>query len=513
MDTTCLRIESMPEGGVRVEGPAEHEVGFRLPAAAAGGVFAARRWDGSSLHVETDRVGQRPLFIAAPARSAVVSPSLVRILADTGDATLDDDALAVLLRLGFPIDDRTPFRGVRAVPAGGLVWRAGEGASPPRPLPLVAARTMSRDDAIDGYIERFRTAIARRAPGAGPSATLLSGGRDSRHIALELARAGTLPDRAITMRRYRPMPNDDLAVARELAARIGLVHETVPLDGSFTHYERQKNVLAHMCATEHWWFVPVGETLARRAVVSYDGIAGDVLSAGLFLTEAQHRLFEEGDHEALADVILRRWCAHDLDDWGDLLGDDERRRWSRERAIALLCENFRRYEGQANPVGMFYFWSRTRRSIALSPYALCAAVPTAHAPFLDGDVYDHLASIPAEHMWSHELHTDAITRAYPEHADIGYATSGPGRWSLAIAPVQAIRSGLALLGYARRDAPDRAPLVRAWLARVLRHRRAPRIPRRTVHFLVQLDALARGSAERDLASVEHLGDGAGSAGS
>jgi hypothetical protein len=46
------------------------------------------------------------------------------------------------------------------------------------------------------------------------------------------------------------------------------------------------------------------------------------------------------------------------------------------------------------------------------------------APYLDYDLYDFLASLPAAFQLENDLHTGVIQRAYPEYKDIAYASGG-----------------------------------------------------------------------------------------
>jgi hypothetical protein len=46
---------------------------------------------------------------------------------------------------------------------------------------------------------------------------------------------------------------------------------------------------------------------------------------------------------------------------------------------------------------------------------------TVHAPYLDRDLFDLLASLPAALLMDRRLHTDAIARAYPHAAGIPYS--------------------------------------------------------------------------------------------
>jgi hypothetical protein len=153
---------------------------------------------------------------------------------------------------------------------------------------------------------------------------------------------------------------------------------------------------------------------------TYDGIGGDVLSQSAFLNPDIVRLVEKGDAEAIAEYLLDGYGITVTEAALDrLLAPDLRRRLSRERAVARLGREIRRHLDAPNPIASFFFWNRTRREIALSPYALIRDV-VVYAPFLDHDVFDLLSSLPARDLLDRRLHTEALARAYPEIADVPY---------------------------------------------------------------------------------------------
>ncbi len=136
----------------------------------------------------------------------------------------------------------------------------------------------------------FREAIRRRPPESDDIVHLLSGGRDSRHILFELQLNGHAPRTCLTV----AYGGGDAAVARAVAQALGIEHVAVPAGGMTLAAERRKNALTNFCADEHTWVLPAADYLARRPTTLYDGLGGDVLSAGLFLSPKRLRLYEEG---------------------------------------------------------------------------------------------------------------------------------------------------------------------------------------------------------------------------
>ncbi len=377
-------------------------------------------WNGTCLSAAGDRYGMRPLFYAAWDNHFAISTSLCGVLRAGAPADLDETALSVFLRFGSFLGEDTPFRHVRVLPPSGtLSWRAGE-LNVSGSGPIIARRlNISRTAAIEAYIERFRRAIARRLV---PTFVLaLSGGRDSRHIALELARQGRLPEFIVTSR-WVP---DEARIAALIAARLGCAHVVVPGVSNLRKAECAKNGCTNLSTLEHAWFLPVAAQLAGR--VSYDGIAGDVLSTGTLLEPWNLELFEKDRLEELARRLLQRGNSPSI-----------RIALSYDAAVARMVQELRLHREAPNPVGSFFFWNRTRRTVASCPFGLVPGF--VYAPFLDDDLWDFLSGLPAEMLITHRFHDETIARTYPEFSDIPYAPKQFTAFPPAPYAVQGLRS-------------------------------------------------------------------------
>jgi hypothetical protein len=300
----------------------------------------------------------------------------------------DLEALSVRLRAGHFVGERTAFVSHRVVNT-----------------PIVFERSLglSRDAVIDGYIEHFRRAMAAQAP----EIVLLSGGRDSRHIFLELVATGRKPRLAITV----DLPlSQDAEIAARLCARAGVSHQVLTLNGRLSNWEREKNRLTALSAVEHAWLIPLRRHIAD--VVVYDGIGGDVLSAGLLQSRA---LFE-------------RFATNPDGYASEFLGSNAIDRvlpgvFSMDSAHAQVRAEMQRVGRAVNPLATFLFWNRTMRYIASAPLGARRVI----TPYLEPTLFEFLSRIPPEFTWDHDLHTETIARAYPEWADIPYSGKRSGR--------------------------------------------------------------------------------------
>jgi hypothetical protein len=376
-------------------------------------------WDGQRLTIRSDRFGVLPLFYHVDGEGIIVASSLFTIVRLTpAAAVIDEPAMAVFLRLGFFLGEDTCFAPIRALPPDAeLVWSPATGLAVQSGggywMPRVAACT--REAAVRRFDEALRWAITRLAPHHGTWIVPLSGGRDSRHLLLALAATGHKPDQCVSAHHYPPKGDDDTRVAALIAHAVGVPHVVVCQRPNMLRAELRKNRATHLGVLEHGWFAAVADTLGRIATGVWDGIAGDVLSAGLFLDRQRLSLFESDRLDALADILLGDDSYLRL-----LLRPRWRRRFARAAAVERLRAELGRHRDAANPVGSFFFWNRTRRAVALSPFALLRRRCSVIAPYLHPDVYSVLASLPAAMLLDHTLHTETIARSYPEFAHLPY---------------------------------------------------------------------------------------------
>jgi hypothetical protein len=384
------------------------------------GVFADWTWDGTRLVVRNDRYGFYPLYYFAQAGEIAISTSITTLLQLGAPATIDEPGMAVFLRLGFFIGEDTPFKAIRAVPrCQSFVWRA-EGLQIRFEQPRFKTNNISRESAIDGYISLFRQSIQRRPSNDYP--LFLSGGKDSRHILFELCAAGHRPSFCITSAKSIYWVDDEIAVARQLTAKLNLRHVTITKPNPSLDAELRANLATNFCSNEHAWFLPVVDYLSGNVKTTYDGIAGDVLSVGYFTNHERLAMFHASQFAELAVNLLdtRKESTKEAI-LAVILPSEEYRRFNRELAIEHLSNELKPHSESPDPIAAFYFANRTRRGIALQTYGLLSNIENIYCPYLDHDLYDFLSSLPAEMLIDHKFHRDTILRAYPEYSNIPFA--------------------------------------------------------------------------------------------
>lgn len=389
----------------------------------ADGIFARWCWDGTRLIANNDRYGFYPLFwCELPNGGVCISSSLVTLVEHGASTELNFEALSVFFRLGTFVGDDTPFTAVKTVPPNAVFeWQNGElkcyGRYPKTP----GASEISRDDAIDQYIGLFASAMAKRTPTPGKFAVPVSGGRDSRHILLELHRMGIEPDVCISARDNPPDPNQDPEIGRLLCNKLGFRHTVIDQQLSVMSAEIRKNQETHFCAAAHGWYLALADFLSNQFDYIYDGLGGDVLSQSSFLTPALDAAFHVDNTDTISSQLLFGPSPQKTVALKGLLKRQLQKSMAPPIAKRRLSREIEKHLDMPNPVASFFFWNRTRRMTSLAAYGLLNGKLQTHAPFLDHDLFDFMSTLPSEMLLDRTFHDDAIARAYPAFAQIPYA--------------------------------------------------------------------------------------------
>jgi hypothetical protein len=406
---------------LNVSGGKKGFLGYKLDSTSGdNGIFANWNTDNDSLTLFNDKFGMFPIYYTKTSNGVDFSSSIINLFVSEDHYQLDDAAIAVFLRMGSFIGENTPFSKIKALPPGTKLQFDKNGFRMENSAIACGKNaTNSLDDAQDVYGELFKKSVSKfREIFSNKIGIPLSGGRDSRHILFELIASGLNPYSCITMKHQPPKPNEDAEIAKELCSFLDLKHIVLKQDLSLLKMEKEKNILTNFCSIEHSWILPLSRYLFEENYSAiFDGIGGDVLSAGLFLTEYRLNLYIKEKFEDLANEILgpEGYLPH-------MLTKSAYSRFNREVAINLLVHELKRYVNAPNPVGQFFFWNRARRHIALSSWGILRQKTHVFAPYLDHEVYKFLSSLPAEYFLDHTFHENTIAKHYPAFAHLPYET-------------------------------------------------------------------------------------------
>lgn len=407
-------------GKLAFEGSQNNSFGYILPpsqnAQRADGVYVKWNWDGDTLVVENDAVGLFPLYYYVDDSQICISPYIELLLQRNFYLHLDMAALAVFLRTGNFLGADTPYREIKALsPNAKLSWKPGK-LNIESSIFIAEPLEITRSEAFDEYSRLFADSIQQTFFQDARSVLPLSGGRDSRHILAELCRQDRKPHTVITVNYAK----EDTLVAQKLAKFYGIEHAVIEPDGEIIDGQLQKNALTNYSALEHGWMVSMGEFMNDPNSVSYDGLGGDVLSAGLFLTTKRHALYRSGDIGQLAlDLMDAKPRLRQM--LNRILSHNFMAQLSESTGAKHLHEELLRFESAPNPIGSFHIHNRTRRTVAMAPLGLQRSVHTIFFPYFHNDLYQFLSRLPGEHFTDHTFHTDAIRKIYPEIGHIDFA--------------------------------------------------------------------------------------------
>jgi asparagine synthase (glutamine-hydrolysing) len=379
------------------------------------GIFAGWTWDGQTLDAFVDRLGMFPLYYGELPGGIAVSTHAAGVVEAGISREIDVVALQVLCALGFQVGIDTIFKSVKAFPVGGRLTWSPHRLAVQADVPVPTMNNLNRASARDAYLDLFGDSMRRRTVDGAPIRLPLSGGRDSRHILLELFEQGVRPERCYTSSLLTM--NDDASVARALCDKLAIPHVVSVLPGDLIGTEVEKNERLNYEAFEHGWVWKLAQDMRSPDAVSYDGIAGDVLSAGHFHDDENSRLYREQGFDELAERLAPARAMLQY----PIVTNDSRDAAHQRIISELLC-----YRGTHNPMMFFHLYNRSRR--AVSP-TICnlygSTVGKVFVPFLDRSVFDFLVGMPEEMFADKSFHTEAIAHRFPSFSSFRYSQKSP----------------------------------------------------------------------------------------
>lgn len=257
------------------------------------GMFAFALWDRSrrELTFGRDRFGEKPLYWGESGGALLFGSELRALAAHPAwEATLDRDALAAYLRLGWVPAPHTIYRRINKLAAGTLLTVTAEGTRQSRcywsateRAAKVAGRFQgSRNEAVAQLDALLAESVALRMRADVPVGVFLSGGIDSSLIAALMSQASTAPVHSFTVG-FDQAGLDESAHARAVAAELGTHHTEIRVD--------EKAALALVPDLPHLYDEPFADPAAlptvllaretrRQVTVALSGDGADELFGG-----------------------------------------------------------------------------------------------------------------------------------------------------------------------------------------------------------------------------------------
>lgn len=408
------------DAGIKIQGQRKWFWGYKINSGIhADGAFIQWDFENGRLELIADRYGIMPFYYYFNGSDLGFSSSVQNLVERYSASDIDYQALSVFLRLGNYIGDSTAFCNIKRVRPFSRYAFDKNGLNIEESKINVQICQLDRDSAIKHYATIFQNSMDRFAQVAKKNVVVpLSGGKDSRHILLSLLKAGCRPNFCITVDDISRKYEQEVLVAQNICALSGLKHVEIIQNMSCYDAEIKKNELTGYSTFDHGLFVTLRDNLDTQNLdFIFDGLAGDVLSQSSFLNKTNTDYFISKNYDALANEILGSEGYYP-----DMLSSSLYAKVSREVAMITLIDEFKKYSEYPNPVGQFYFWNRTRRSISLNPILVLGHKKHVFFPYLDASVYDFLISLPVEYVLDKSFHTMAVSYAFPNFNHIPYSS-------------------------------------------------------------------------------------------
>jgi hypothetical protein len=319
--------------------------------------------------------------------------------------------------VGYYLGTDTPFRSIRALPpACELTWSKHGLSITSHPTRFIVSE-MTRAQASEGVTEYVRQAISRRIP-AGPADFIMpiSGGRDSRHILLELMRQVHPPRLTLTVDHFPFDWGGDVPYAARLAQELRLQHTVVRPDRPVVT-ERRKNHLVSYGSPMHAWFVPAADLLTAQTSYTYEGLPGGTVLERHFFSPRVRAKAAAGSWDELAAWMGKKDDGQPR--YAPLLTTSLRETLGADLGTARIRAEIERHLDRDDPLMSYRFWNRTMRESTLIPNAMLAGIPAVYTPFMDPDFLAFAMSIPPRFI-DRAFHDDLLAAAFPKVAHLPY---------------------------------------------------------------------------------------------
>jgi len=402
------------DGPVLLEGDSAGFIGYRLGSGDDGAFVEWALKDGS-FTLSTDRLGLFPLYYLQDGAELLISNS-VTLIQQHCKLSLDQQAIAIFLRLGFYLGSDTAFKGVLR-PQGQLkllVNAAEQRLTVTKPSfePSLHQHTAAR------YQELFSQALAQLKSVSLPLYVPVTGGKDSRHILLTTRQLELELASCYTVRVLSPHSNQDVSIARALCQQLGIPHQTLDSEQQLVQAERDKNTRTNFETYDHFWINPAGQYLASQAPgLVLDGFGGDVLGQSKIVTAQMYQLYQTRNWSALLQQI-----APDNAYYQAYFAAKPEWLPNERQLLQRLQHEMEKYAADVNPVKSFYFWNRSRRAIAISSFRFLNGHSLPFLPFMQSQVFEFLMTLPNDLYYFGQFHSQCIAQAFPEFTAVPFAT-------------------------------------------------------------------------------------------
>lgn len=357
--------------------------------------------------IGTDRFGFSPLYYSLADAHLRFSSSITLLKTDLKKLTPDMDAWDEILLLGDIIGEKTVVKEILRLQWGRKISiREGRVEFVTVWNPDVPAQC-NRSEYIERNNELLAEGIRLTAGVRQDRVVALTGGQDSRRIAVALQMAGVETAGATQQVVGKGNRDEDTLIAREVARALGMSHASVPVPApqAMRTDRSLKDYWGGYESNYHAWAVNFVRHLPRGSLI-YDGIVGDVTVNGHYFRAYPEAISRYGD----LDYLSGRICGK------------PRTGVARKFLTAPLFERVRaelaRFPDSPHRLTYFYLLNHTRRNIGswLRLFGLFQNLPC--TPYLYYPFFLQSLSLEPSEYFKSWMQNECIRAVNPQVAQI-----------------------------------------------------------------------------------------------
>jgi asparagine synthetase B (glutamine-hydrolysing) len=377
------------------------------------------------LRIVSDRFGSLPLFHQTAAGQFLASTSFKRLFDARGAADspgFDPWTVIEFFYFRRVFNTRSYDSGIAFMPGGGILTITADGSSRLQTWWRIKADKLGLGKNALGELlaDALRSAMQTAMSDGRKYGLLLSGGLDARAL---LAAAPEAPVCFTTT----PRPNNELAVAEELARLRGAEHVYIPRPERLLDQAIASSVALSggMTIFNEVPFLGYGEQIAPRADTVFMGLALDIMFCGHYLPKSlvsfggrhgwHFRLHElKGDLSSLfADTVSYRLKTTDP---MRVIRPEHR---AQAKAHVVECVRHEMDEGRAGGLSGYDLWEFTHLRNMARHYSLLMAqsvrtFAACRVPAFSNRLYDLCWQLRAEDKFNWAVYQAAIKQLNPE---------------------------------------------------------------------------------------------------
>jgi asparagine synthase (glutamine-hydrolysing) len=390
------------------------------------GVFAFALYDieRRTLTIANDRYGMKPVYYYYKRPSITFASTISAILEDDRvKREINWEAWREFFCYGYVLGTKTFFKNIHSLRNGTILTVTSDEVLSRNYWNYASIRVdyeKTEEQFIDTGAKLARRAIQRHCIGLQRCTVLISGGYDSRCIAGAISRYTSTSLETFTTRSFTTTPWSakdgysyvDAALGREVAKRLRVPNTYVTTPSNlWQKYFIQKTLLVDGMCHEHLWMLPLVDRLPRDKVV-FDGLGGDVLLKGQFLT--RNSLMHTHDLEKLAGILDRQMRGEETGP--DIVSDffcSPAREGLQSAAYSLL-EELSRFRDHENIITLFSMENRERNSVSLLSNNIVGSRVPVILPFLDNELVEFSLSIPPLMKIESQIYFRILKRLLPD---------------------------------------------------------------------------------------------------